>query len=173
MKKFQTLILIVAVLTGCGLANQRRNNANIVDVRVGQTEEQLITIMGKPQITRGSGSKLYFLYTTTAGSSDQYSRYTPILLVDGKVAGWGKQYFAEIGVTPPAPEPKAQTSNGGVIIAAPLYNQPNMTPFMTNPGSVAPVRSNKSPWQEAPAQLPIQNPSINCNPNGTGGFRCN
>ena len=176
MKKILVpLLFLIAILAGCGLANQSRNNSNIVDIRVGQTEEQLIAIMGKPQVTRGSGSKLYFLYTTNAGYSDQYNRYTPILLVNGKVEGWGKQYFKEIGVLPPTPESTSQSSSGGgggLIVAAPLYNPPNMAPFMTNPNTLAPVRGNTQPFIETPPPFQVQNPSVNCNPNGTGGFRC-
>jgi len=175
MKKILgVLLFFTSMLAGCGLVNQSRNNSNIVDIRVGQTEEQLIAIMGKPQATRGSGSKLYFLYTTSTSYSDQYNRYTPILLVNGKVEGWGKQYFKEIGVLPPTPEPTSQSSSGGsggLIVAAPLYNQPNMTPFMTNPNTLPPVRGNTQPFQQPAPQLPIQNTSVNCHPNGTGGFR--
>jgi hypothetical protein len=63
-----------------------------------------------------------------------------------------------------------QPSNG-LILVAPTNNPINLAPFMTNPSSAI-VRGNTQPFQQPAPQLPIQNPSVNCNPNGVGGFRC-
>ena len=61
--------------------------------------------------------------------------------------------------------------SSGLILVAPTNNPINLAPFMTNPSSAI-VRGNTQPFQQPAPQLPIQNPSVNCNPNGVGGFRC-
>jgi hypothetical protein len=47
------------------------------------------------------------------------------------------------------------------LLNAPKYTEP--TPV---------VRGNTQPFQQQAPQQPIQNPSVNCVPNGFGGFRC-
>lgn len=159
----------VLILNGCGGMQASKNTEAMRQLRVGQSEEMVISFMGRPNRTQAIGGRQYWLYRTTGFASQDYDLFTPILFVNGKVEGWGKQYFKEIGI---APEAKTQSTSGGVLVVpGNLNNQPNMTPFMTNPSS-ATVRGNTQPFQQSQPQPPIQNPSINCMPNGLGGVKC-
>lgn len=147
-------------LTGCG-GIAKKNNLAMNELRLGQSEDTVVSIMGQPQKTSAFKNKTYWLYRTSYSSND-YDRFTPILFANGKVEGWGKQYLQEIGITP---EIDSYYGGGSSLIlpsmsSAPTYNQPS---------TVIPRQPAFLPNQP---QLPIQNPSTNCNPNGSGGFRC-
>jgi Protein of unknown function (DUF3192) len=172
MKKLLVpLIFLVALLTGCG-GIAARNSAALNKLNLGDSKATVIALMGEPKLKEAYGKKEYWLYVTTGFASEDEDRFTPVVFTDGKVIGWGKKYFSEIrDRSLPSTGGSRSSGGGNLVIAAPLYNPPNMTPFMTNP-STAPVRGNTEPFLQTPPQQPIQNPSVNCNPNGAGGFKC-
>ena len=164
------LVCILSTLNGCGGGLAARNNTSMMKLSIGDPKETVVSIMGQPKSRETFKGKEYWLYRTTGFASEEQDLYTPFVFENGKLLGWGKIYWNDIRL-PQAPSASSSGSGGTLVIPANLYNQPNMTPFMTNPSSGV-VRGNTQPFQQSPPQQPIQNPSVNCSPNGMGGFKC-
>lgn len=164
------LICSLFVLSGCGGMLASKNNESIKKLNIGDTKETVISVMGQPKSRETFKGKEYWLYRTTGFASEEQDLYTPFVFENGKLLGWGKMYWSDIRL-PPAPPAPIGGGGGTLVIPANLYNKPDMTPFMTNPSSGV-VRGNTQPFQQSPPPQPIQNPSVNCTPNGMGGFRC-
>jgi len=171
MKKILVpLLFLIAMLAGCG-GIAARNSAALNKLNLGDSKEAVVALMGEPKHKEAYGNKEYWLYITTGFASQDEDRFTPVVFTGGKVVGWGKKYFSEIRDRT-LPSTGGASSGGGVLLVAPTYNPPSMAPFMTNPNTLAPVRGNTQPFQQPAPQLPIQNPSVNCTPDGRGGYNC-
>ena len=64
----------------------------LMDPQVGMDLESVLSLMGEPYSGNASGDDTEFLfYETNHWASDELKRLIPILIQDGKVAGWGEQ----------------------------------------------------------------------------------
>lgn len=163
IKLILLLFFTSIALLGCGGIQASKNSKALSQLRIGQSFDEVISFMGKPARTQATGSKQYWLYWTTGFANNDYDHFTPIVFVDGKVQGWGKQYFKEIGIE------KEIT---------PIYSPPQVyipQQYFSNPTPALPTNvpmpPRQNPFLNAPQQN-LQTPSVNCNPNGIGGFRC-
>ncbi|MHB9020118.1 MAG: DUF3192 domain-containing protein [Minisyncoccota bacterium] len=98
MKKTLLLLLLVPMLNGCGLAmlvKDSENRDKLNQLEVGMSKQQVIEIMGNPYRREAYSNTEYLLYATDRWnrSSDDAYAFTPIAIENGKVVGWGSNYF--------------------------------------------------------------------------------
>lgn len=76
-----------------------RNNKNLMSLRTGMTQEQVVQHMGQPERSEGYQWGAAWLYRTAMtsgiyGTAD--SDFTPVVFDEnGKLVGWGRNFFAE------------------------------------------------------------------------------
>lgn len=73
MTKFVPFLILVLGLSGCGSLSKTRHS-NLVLVRVGQTQQELVTVLGKPGKEIKNGNNETWLYDVY---SDDNSRTYP------------------------------------------------------------------------------------------------
>ena len=99
MKKKLGLMLTVAgtgiLLSGCGYFSQFDNFENSAKLRVGMTKEQVKNIMGEPVDEVFCKPDLWYYYIKTQWHDGLTTRdeCMPVVFKDGKVAGWGNEYY--------------------------------------------------------------------------------
>jgi outer membrane protein assembly factor BamE (lipoprotein component of BamABCDE complex) len=89
--------LIVSV-SGCGITRQLESNDakdKLIHLQVGMDRDLVLSLMGKPYTREGYGEKEYLFYETNHWANDERKRFTPILIVNGKLAGWGQKYYRD------------------------------------------------------------------------------
>ncbi|MBW7988397.1 MAG: DUF3192 domain-containing protein [Planctomycetes bacterium] len=94
MKKVVVVSMVAVFLTGCYAYSLQapRNRDNLNKLEVGMTKEQILQIMGKPYRREAEGQDEWLLYVTKAPLYRD-SDLTPLLIEDGKLVGWGKNYW--------------------------------------------------------------------------------
>ena len=102
MKKLLILLLCLG-LVGCASTmpwNIGRTRRNLMKLEIGMTKQEVINIMGEPYDREAyklkNGQTLDFLiYLTKYTYADRIldSDTTPICLQDGKVTGWGRNFY--------------------------------------------------------------------------------
>jgi len=78
-----------------------RNRENMLRLNVGQTKDQVLTVMGKPYKTESyiiDGKPVEFWLYLIEGTSTDYKRFTdanftPLSFEDGILKGWGRNYY--------------------------------------------------------------------------------
>jgi len=76
-----------------------RNNKNLMVLKIGITQEQVLQHMGQPARSEGYEWGLAWLYRTAMtsgiyGTAD--SDFTPVVFdKNGKLVGWGRNFFTE------------------------------------------------------------------------------
>lgn len=87
------LVLMCGLLAGCnaviGDINKSRLNSS---VQVGMSRGDLIKVMGNPEKREAYGETEFLLYRTAENVYDELG-LTPVAVIDGKVAGWGRNYY--------------------------------------------------------------------------------
>ena len=82
-----------------------RNNANLMKVEVGQLRDQFLQVMGPPTKREAyqlpNERSVEFLFYRTTGWSNIYSvdtdaQFTPVAIENGKVVGWGRNYYDRV-----------------------------------------------------------------------------
>ena len=108
MKRLLGLILCLCLfVSGCGAARnitigETRNKVN--QLEVGMTKDEVIELLGKPHKREASKGNEYLFYRTewafegllTLESIPLDRELTPIVLIGGKVDGWGWDYYQEL-----------------------------------------------------------------------------
>ena len=91
MKKAVVISMVCIFLSGCYVQNIRDN---LNKLEVGMTKAQVLEIMGKPYRREAQGQNEWLLYVTAMyrGRPESYW-LTPLLIEDGKLIGWGKNYW--------------------------------------------------------------------------------
>ena len=83
----------------------KRNNVKFMNVEIGQSKQEILQIMGVPakrEAYQLSNEKIIeFLFYRTDGWSNAYpsdndSQFTPVAVENGKVKGWGRNYYDRI-----------------------------------------------------------------------------
>jgi hypothetical protein len=94
--------ILLVLLVGCAagaVAEASRNRSNLLKLNVGQTRDQVLSIMGPPyssEMYALSGKHVEFLlyYTQQSegrGLSDRH--FTPVAIQNGFLQGWGRNYY--------------------------------------------------------------------------------
>ena len=102
MKKV-LLVFIIFFLAGCSYGKiAKRNNDLMLTLNMGQAKQEVLHVMGNPskseQYFRGGKQIEVWYYRTssfeTGGwNSDDY--FTPMVFQDGKLVGWGKDFYSQ------------------------------------------------------------------------------
>ncbi len=97
------LIFLSFAFLGCGLAREIEANANnqrMMSLQIGMTKEQVLATMGTPHKTESyrtasGGVREFWLYRSErhSGIDDLGWHYVPVCLENGKVDGWGRNYY--------------------------------------------------------------------------------
>jgi hypothetical protein len=94
-----SIIVIVFALAGCGVIydfqvgwDSAKYTAHIMKLRMGMSREDVLATMGQPEKREAHG-RLEFLIYRTDNSHTEKMDFTPVALVDGKVTGWGRNFY--------------------------------------------------------------------------------
>ena len=95
--------LFVLILTSCATwkIQQSRNRDNLMRLDLGMTKEQVVQIMGKPDLNEayqtadGGALVILFYYTNRkwADSNITKDECTPLVFENGKLIGWGDEFY--------------------------------------------------------------------------------
>jgi len=89
-------LLLVVALMGCGLAMQEANRNKMLTLRIGMSHDEVIQVMGNPtkrECYKQNGHIVDVLYYWTKAVAENH--YTPIVLLDDEVVGWGDEYLKD------------------------------------------------------------------------------
>ena len=95
---------MAVALVGCVTAWETRikeNRANMLSLKIGMTKGEVVSLMGSPHKneayeTKTGGVMEYLMYITSADLSHsdwRDSELTPLCIIDGKLKGWGRNYY--------------------------------------------------------------------------------
>jgi outer membrane protein assembly factor BamE (lipoprotein component of BamABCDE complex) len=95
------LVLILFASSACWRVTQSRNRGNLMSLKLDMTKEDVIRIMGKPTLNeayktdKGKNLEILFYYTNRTWADGNITRdeCTPIVFEDGKVIGWGNEFY--------------------------------------------------------------------------------
>ena len=112
------VLMVVVLMTGCvgsgawvamqisaTRAEAQLNNAKFMNVQIGQSKQEVLQVMGVPtkrEAYQLSNEKIIeFLFYRTDGWSNAYpadndSQFTPVAVENGKVRGWGRNYYDHV-----------------------------------------------------------------------------
>ncbi len=112
------LVGIVVLIAGCAgspawesmqisatRAEAERNNTNLLKVQIGHTKDEFLSVMGPPAKREayqvGNRKTVEFLFYRTTGWSSMYTtdmdaQFTPVAIEEGKVVGWGRNYYDRV-----------------------------------------------------------------------------
>ena len=105
MKRFIPIIFLIAaavafctVTSGCGYFSQYSNVSNSKKLRVGMTKQEVLAVMGKPLDEDFCSPNVWYYYVDSKWGDGFYTRdeCMPVIFKDGKLAGWGIDYFNEM-----------------------------------------------------------------------------
>ena len=60
----------------------------LMNVKIGMSRDEVVALMGQPQKRETYGKTEFLIYQT-----NEAGNFTPIGIVDGKVVGWGRNYY--------------------------------------------------------------------------------
>jgi len=94
-------VLILLASSACWRAMQGWNRDNLMRLELDMTKEDVFRIMGKPDLNEaykteeGNKLEIFFYYTNRKWNDGNITRdeCTPIILEDGKVIGWGEEFY--------------------------------------------------------------------------------
>lgn len=107
MKSFRLVLLLAFVVLcgGCGFSEANHNIKNSEALRIGMTKEEVITVMGKP-IQNETYTKpdiwYYYIRPNWIDGLATEDECMPLVFKDGKLIGWGNEYYAKSRLLPPA-----------------------------------------------------------------------
>lgn len=85
---------------GCGIARTMsisQSRANLAKLEIGMTKDQVIAVMGEPRSREAYPNVEFLMYQTELEDVYQRTdeRITPVAFVNGRVVGWGRNYYEE------------------------------------------------------------------------------
>jgi hypothetical protein len=81
-------------LIGCAGTGSKGLGAKLMDVEVGMTQTQVLSIFGEPQRRETYGGTEFLIYPTSANGGGQ--DFMPIAIVDGRVTGIGRNIYDNV-----------------------------------------------------------------------------
>ena len=108
------LVLLVAGLTSCNIYPGKENRKHLMELKRGMNKQQIIDTMGLPNrneafANNNGGSIEIFFYNITDewameedtgnpfydGSCRYSSNCVPLVIENGRLIGWGKEFYQE------------------------------------------------------------------------------
>lgn len=91
-------LMVCFFCSSCACHRYRDTNRKITaSLQVGMEREQVILSLGLPDKREVYGDSEYLIYHTDCGNmNNERLNITPVLLENGKVTGWGRNYFVDI-----------------------------------------------------------------------------
>jgi hypothetical protein len=89
------IVVAASLLAGCAEWQTGVNSLNTLRLQVGMTRDEVISTMGKPQIREAYGKTEFLIYRTDFPVSTGKADFTPVAIVNGKVTGWGRDFYDE------------------------------------------------------------------------------
>jgi len=90
-----SIFIAVSLLASCAEWQSGVNSFNTLRLQVGMTRDEVITTMGKPPIREAYGKTEFLIYRTDFPVNNGKADFTPVAVVNGKVAGWGREFYDE------------------------------------------------------------------------------
>lgn len=96
---------ITALMAANGCAKPAVRTEGVTQLEMGMSRAQVLSIMGEAQIveTYGNMEVLFFRGEHSAGPED----LIPVLIVDGRLAGWGRVAYESATRSKTVPQAKA------------------------------------------------------------------
>ena len=69
------------------------NNHDIMKLQVGMKRDEVVALMGQPQKREAYGQTEFLIYRTDYRGASDNANFTPVAIIDGRVAGWGRNYY--------------------------------------------------------------------------------
>lgn len=95
--KFFTISIIIISVCGCGILEinpARMNRANMLNLRIGMSKSQVLSLMGTPYKSEAyqveDKNLEFWLYRTEAMTSHDF---TPLAFENDILIGWGLNYY--------------------------------------------------------------------------------
>lgn len=106
MKKLICIAVLAMLVSGCGVAKYAvtsNTRSRLNELQIGMTTEQVKSIMGNPYKREAYQGVEYWLYQTEMHCDPIYGLearktdedLTPVAFINGKVDGWGRNYYEE------------------------------------------------------------------------------
>lgn len=76
-----------------------KNNSNLLKLEIGDAKSKVLKIMGNPhknekyQIENSIYDVWFYRTAHTPDDRETDDEFTPIVIIDGKVAGWGRNFY--------------------------------------------------------------------------------
>ena len=94
------LLLLIGSSAGCSeVARQvesMQQSSTAKTLTVGMSRDDLISLMGQPKKRENYGRTEFLIYETNYLALTESGRFTPIAVVNGKVTGWGQEYYGAV-----------------------------------------------------------------------------
>jgi hypothetical protein len=90
-----SIVVVASLFAGCAEMQYGVNSFNTMRLHVGMSREEVISTMGKPQIRESYGKTEFLIYRTDFPASSGTADFTPVAVMNGKVTGWGRDYYDE------------------------------------------------------------------------------
>lgn len=93
---FSTLILQSCAQYG---VIAEKNNSNLLKLEIGDVKSKVLEIMGNPhknekyQIENKTYDVWFYRTAWTSDDRETDDEFTPIVIIDGEVAGWGRNFY--------------------------------------------------------------------------------
>ncbi|NQT70632.1 MAG: DUF3192 domain-containing protein [Desulfobacteraceae bacterium] len=97
-----TLALLCFMLSGCAETQVQKNNDALLQLEMGMSKDQVISVMGKPSLNEayqslnGKAVVIYRYVTQLAfppRSTIHREDTTPVVFENGKLVGWGAEFY--------------------------------------------------------------------------------
>ena len=103
MKKILICSLLMIFLSGCvyGMTAQRNSN-RMLTLDTGLSKQEVLKTMGNPARNERydiNGVATEILFYRTSHNADGFmtdDEFTPMVLENGKLAGWGRSYYDDV-----------------------------------------------------------------------------
>lgn len=90
-------LMLAVGLPGCSEASRQVESMKLKRaaeaLRVGMSREELVALLGQPAKREDYGSTHFYMYETNHLSFSETGRFTPVAVVQGRVAGWGRDLY--------------------------------------------------------------------------------
>jgi outer membrane protein assembly factor BamE (lipoprotein component of BamABCDE complex) len=97
MRKAIAVVFSCLLIAGCGVARKiesRQTNDRMMSLQVGMGRADVLQLLGNPYKREAYGQTEFLIYETDyAGGRSESDNFTPIAIENGRVAGWGRNYY--------------------------------------------------------------------------------
>jgi len=87
-------LLVMSQLIGCSGTGSKDLGTKLMEVEVGMTQTQVLSILGEPQRRETYGGTEFLIYPTSSNGSAL--DVVPIAVVDGRVTGIGRNIYDNV-----------------------------------------------------------------------------